>query len=105
MARTNGLQRTLKTIVRKTLGIDAMYRRELMRQLGLRGLHPTIIHRMDADQMTSGVVVRFRALPLAVPTPSGPRTSTRLQRRGELTGHDLDELLTHQLTIFWQKPL
>ena len=51
MLRQNGLMRTVKTMVRKGLGIDAQFERELKRQLGVTTLPRTTHMQMDATQM------------------------------------------------------
>jgi SAM-dependent methyltransferase len=51
MTRENGLIRTVKTIGRKALGVDAAFRRELLHQLGIDGLRPFTIIRMDAGDL------------------------------------------------------
>jgi SAM-dependent methyltransferase len=51
MLRINGARRTAKTLGRKLLGIDARYRKELFRQLGIiHSPRPDVI-QMDASQM------------------------------------------------------
>ena len=53
IARANGALRATKTLVRKTLGIDAAYRRELERQLGSARLPRRLeVHQMDAGAMS-----------------------------------------------------
>jgi len=54
MARHNGLRRTVKTLGRKTLLVDARYRRELARQLGVAALPAPSILTMDASAMSFG---------------------------------------------------
>jgi SAM-dependent methyltransferase len=52
MLRRNGLQRTLKTIGRKVLGVDRHHRQELLRQLGLDEM-PAVEARVEpAEEMT-----------------------------------------------------
>lgn len=49
MLRLNGLRRTAKTLARKSLQLDARYRSEVRRQLGL---HPRLsVLQMDASRM------------------------------------------------------
>lgn len=52
MLRSNGLRRTAKTIIRKALGVDRRYRRELSRRLGVPALPRLQVLQMDAGQMT-----------------------------------------------------
>src|SRR5262249_29702228 len=54
MARHNGLRRTVKTLGRKTLLVDARYRRELARQRGVAALPAPSILTMDASAMSFG---------------------------------------------------
>jgi SAM-dependent methyltransferase len=51
MTRKNGVKRTLKTVARKTLGIDRAYRRTFQQQLGLdRFPYPRVL-QMDANAL------------------------------------------------------
>lgn len=52
MLRVNGPTRTAKTVVRKALGIDARFNRELARQLGVPKLPPANVIQMNAERMT-----------------------------------------------------
>jgi SAM-dependent methyltransferase len=52
MLRQNGWMRTLKTLARKSLGIDAQFTRELKKQLGISVLPRTSFQQMDAAKMT-----------------------------------------------------
>lgn len=52
MVRTNGVRRTIKTIVRKMLQIDARYRRELCDQLGINRFPTVRALPMDAKDMS-----------------------------------------------------
>jgi SAM-dependent methyltransferase len=52
MLRTNGVKRTVKTLVRKTLLVDAKFRRELVRQLRLEHYPKLEVHLMDAENMS-----------------------------------------------------
>jgi SAM-dependent methyltransferase len=51
MLRLNGLRRTVKTLVRKALLIDARYRSEVRRQLGLQRFPRLKVLQMDASRM------------------------------------------------------
>jgi SAM-dependent methyltransferase len=51
MLRVNGPRRTLKTIARKLLGIDAAFSRELKAQLKVRSLPKVRVLRMDAAKL------------------------------------------------------
>jgi len=51
MLRVNGFRRTSKTIARKTLRIDARYRSEVRRQLGLERFPRMNVLQMDASRM------------------------------------------------------
>jgi SAM-dependent methyltransferase len=67
MLRTNGSVRTLKTIGRKMLGLDAAYQRELCKQLGVEKMNPLPVRQMDATHLefednTFDVVYSFSAL-------------------------------------------
>jgi SAM-dependent methyltransferase len=48
MLRSNGLRRTSKTLLRKSLGIDRRYRKALKARLGLKALPKVHVQRMDA---------------------------------------------------------
>lgn len=50
MWRTNGAHRTVKTLARKLLGLDAMYRRALRRELGTDAINPPVL-QMDVTSM------------------------------------------------------
>jgi SAM-dependent methyltransferase len=52
MLRFNGTRRTLKTLVRKLVGIDRRYVKQIKRQLNLESLPKLKIQRMDACGMT-----------------------------------------------------
>lgn len=52
MLRRNGLQRTLKTIGRKALGVDRRHRDELLGQLGLREMPAVDVRIEAAEEMT-----------------------------------------------------
>jgi SAM-dependent methyltransferase len=52
MLRSNGVRRTVKTVGRKLLGVDARYRAELTRQLGLRRFPRLRVLPMDACAMS-----------------------------------------------------
>lgn len=52
MLRRNGLQRVLKTMGRKALGVDRRHRQELLRQLGLRASPAVEIRIEPAEEMT-----------------------------------------------------
>jgi SAM-dependent methyltransferase len=52
MLNQNGLQRTLKTMGRKALGVDRRHRLELRRQLGLRAMPAVEVLAMPAEEMT-----------------------------------------------------
>lgn len=52
MLRQNGPMRTVKTVVRKSLGIDRRFENELKRQLGITTLPNTTHLQMDATAMT-----------------------------------------------------
>jgi len=51
MLRRNGIMRTMKTLVRKSLGIDARFMKELKRQLGISALPQLTYRQMDATEM------------------------------------------------------
>jgi SAM-dependent methyltransferase len=51
MLRQNGMMRTVKTLARKSLGIDARFLKELKRQLGISSLPQLTYRQMDATQM------------------------------------------------------
>lgn len=51
MLRLNGLRRTAKTLVRKALLLDARYRSEVRRQLGLQRFPRLKVLQMDASRM------------------------------------------------------
>jgi SAM-dependent methyltransferase len=51
MLRRNGAIRTLKTVGRKVLGLDAQFQRELERQLGVHRLAPMPVLQMDASAL------------------------------------------------------
>lgn len=51
MLRRNGPLRVTKTIVRKAMGFDRSFRREMARQLGVAKLPPTRALPMDASRM------------------------------------------------------
>ena len=51
MLRVNGPMRACKTIVRKTLGLDARFNRELSRQLGVVRLPKPRVLQMNAEKM------------------------------------------------------
>jgi SAM-dependent methyltransferase len=199
MFRSNGLRRTVKTIVRKALGVDRHYRREVSRRLGVPALSRVKVMQMDACKMTfpdesfdvvychsvfhhlpepevalnailrvlkpGGVAyislhlytsengsldprvfdptqefpswahlrndlalqvqsnaflnklrleewrdVFLRTMPdlhlILVPTmkPGILELAGKLQEDGKLTGYSIEELTTHELSVFWQKP-
>lgn len=52
MLKQNGFMRTLKTLVRKSIGIDFRFTQELKKQLGLSTLPRTSCQQMDAANMT-----------------------------------------------------
>jgi ubiquinone/menaquinone biosynthesis C-methylase UbiE len=52
MFRSNGVRRTVKTVVRKMLGIDRKHRIELMRQAEVQKLGQLLVFQMDAANMT-----------------------------------------------------
>ena len=52
MLRRNGLQRTVKTIGRKVLGVDRRHRQELLRQLGVPRMPPVDVRTQPAEAMT-----------------------------------------------------
>ncbi len=52
MTRENGAVRTLKTVGRKSLGIDRQFRRAMARELHVATLEPPEVLRMDATRMT-----------------------------------------------------
>jgi SAM-dependent methyltransferase len=51
MLRVNGPMRTAKTLLRKTLGLDAKFNKELCRQLGVARLPEPRVLQMDAETM------------------------------------------------------
>lgn len=51
MLRVNGPMRVCKTIVRKTLGLDARFNKELCRQLGVVRLSKACVLQMNAEKM------------------------------------------------------
>lgn len=54
MFRTNGPVRTMKTIVRKAIGIDRAYRRELLARFKRSTVQPTKIQQGDVTSMPFG---------------------------------------------------
>lgn len=52
MLRRNGAMRVIKTIARRMLGLDARFRRELMKQLGITQMPKMSYLQMDAAHMT-----------------------------------------------------
>lgn len=52
MLKQNGPMRTLKTLARKSLGLDTKYANELRNQLGVDHLPRTTMQQMDAAKMT-----------------------------------------------------
>lgn len=52
MLRMNGAKRVVKTVGRKSLMIDARYRRELARQMGVSGFPPLRVKQMDVSSLT-----------------------------------------------------
>ena len=51
MLRTNGVQRLLKTLARKALGIDRRYRRRFQALLGVERVPPLRVLQMDAGEL------------------------------------------------------
>lgn len=73
MCRRNGVRRAVKTILRKVIGIDRQYRREVRRRL-TRPLHdPHRVLRMDASEMSfqkhSFDLVHSRSVFHHIPSP------------------------------------